>query len=168
MWKTCNTKEKYQLANVHPIEAHRKVTERYIWCNPSHTSGQLLVADISTALFTSGRPSVGEPPRKVLRPDPVVAQSCDRRVTPCYGPGHQSKNRSAAGTVRSTGERGTCPPAEAPAHSGSVVATANGVALPGPGGGSLTAVPEPASVVLFGFGGVMLALRRVRRRPAKR
>jgi hypothetical protein len=49
-----------------------------------------------------------------------------------------------------------------------IVATANGVALPGPGGGSLTAVPEPASVVLFGFGGVMLALRRVRRRPAKR
>jgi hypothetical protein len=49
-----------------------------------------------------------------------------------------------------------------------IVATANGVPLPGPGGGSLTAVPEPSSVLLLGLGGVMLALRRVRRQPAGR
>jgi fibronectin-binding autotransporter adhesin len=43
---------------------------------------------------------------------------------------------------------------------------ANGGGFPAPGGGSVTAVPEPTSFVLLGLGGVMFALRRVRRSPA--
>lgn len=44
-----------------------------------------------------------------------------------------------------------------------IVGLANG-GFPAPGGGSLTAVPEPGTIVLFGLGGMLLAATRIRSR----